>query len=127
MTVYKFLRPNFCREWEEAKRYPEFLSLGKRKWINLVKKGRPHLLDEVSDINNTDAALPESFGLLEEDKKQRALEQLHLGKFELPIVALYPNGTKELIAGNTRLTLMMKELGKGVVWSFEVPKNILDF
>ena len=127
MTMYKFLRPNFSKEWEEAKRYPEFLRLGKLKWIDLANTGKPHSLTEVSDINNTDAAFPESFELLEEDKKQRALEQLRSRKFELPIVAVYPDGTKELIAGNTRLTLIMRELGKGAVWSFEVPKNILYF
>lgn len=127
MKVYKILKPNFCREWEEAKRYPEFLRLGKRNWIDLVKKGKPLQLKGVLDINNTDAGTPESFELLEEVKKRRALEQLNSGTFELPILALYPDGKKELIAGNTRLTLMVSRLNKQVAWGFEVPSFILNF
>ena len=38
----------------------------------------------------------------------------------MPIVAVYSDGYKELIGGNTRLTAMMAKDGKATVWQFEV-------
>ena len=42
----------------------------------------------------------------------------------MPIVAVYSDGYKELIGGNTRLTAMMAKDGKATVWQFEVPDEI---
>ena len=46
------------------------------------------------------------------------------GDVELPIVAVYSDGYKELIGGNTRLTAMMAKHGKAIVWQFEVPDEV---
>jgi hypothetical protein len=118
--------PNFNREWDEATRYPEFVNLGKKKWIELVSKGKPVTVTRknVNKINNTDAADPNSFKLLDPEKQKRALAQLANGDVEMPIVARYSDGYLELIGGNTRLTAQMAKDGQAKVWLFNVPEEL---
>jgi len=118
--------PNFNREWGEATRYPEFVNLGKEKWIELVSKGKPVTVTRknVNKINNTDAADPRSFKLLDTEKQKRALAQLATGNVEMPIVARYSDGYLELIGGNTRLTAQMAKDGQAKVWLFNVPEEL---
>jgi predicted nucleotidyltransferase/GNAT superfamily N-acetyltransferase len=118
--------PNFNREWDEATRYPEFVNLGKKKWIELVSKGKPVTVTRknVNKINNTDAADPTSFKLLDPEKQKRALAQLANGDVEMPIVARYSDGYLELIGGNTRLTAQMAKDGQAKVWLFNVPEEL---
>ena len=118
--------PNFNREWDEATRYPEFVNLGKEKWIELVSKGKPVTVTRknVNKINNTDAADPKSFKLLDPEKQKRALAQLANGDVEMPIVARYSDGYLELIGGNTRLTAQMAKDGQAKVWLFNVPEEL---
>ena len=115
--------PDFSREWEEAVRYPEFVRLGKEKWIELAGKGKPVTVTRknVDKIHNTDAADPESFKLLDPEKQKRALAQLANGDVEMPVVARYSDGYLELIGGNTRLTAQMAKDGQAEVWIFDVP------
>jgi hypothetical protein len=117
----KFVKPNFDFEWEEAERYPEFVKLGKDAWIELARKGRAVVITSAQDINNTDAADPDNFKLLHPEKQKRALAQLETGTVEMPIVAVYSDGRKELVSGNTRLTAMMARDGRATVWAFRVP------
>jgi GNAT superfamily N-acetyltransferase/predicted transcriptional regulator len=117
----KFVEPNFDFEWEEAERYPEFVKLGKDAWIELARKGKAVTINSAQGINNTDAADPDSFKLLAPEKQKRALAQLEKGTVEMPIVAVYSDGQKELIGGNTRLTAMMARDGKATIWAFRVP------
>ena len=44
----------------------------------------------------------------------------------MPVVAVYSDGYKELIGGNTRLTAMMAKHGKATVWQFEVPDEVAE-
>jgi hypothetical protein len=122
----KYTTPKFEEEWKEARRYPEFKRLGKDKWIELAKTGKPIKITSVKDINNTDAHKPELFKTLNPEKQARALAQLEAGNIEMPIVALYSDGYKELLAGNTRLTAMMGKNGEATVWQFNVPDQILE-
>lgn len=117
----KFVEPNFDFEWEEAERYPEFVKLGKDAWIELARKGKAVTINSAQGINNTDAADPDSFKLLAPEKQKRALAQLEKGTVEMPIVAVYSDGHKELIGGNTRLTAMMARDGRATIWAFRVP------
>jgi GNAT superfamily N-acetyltransferase len=117
----KFVEPNFDFEWEEAERYPEFVKLGKDAWIELAQKGKAVTINSAQGINNTDAADPDSFKLLAPEKQKRALAQLEKGTVEMPIVAVYSDGHKELIGGNTRLTAMMARDGRATIWAFRVP------
>ena len=118
--------PNFNFEWEEAIRYPEFKKLGKQAWINIASKGKGVSIDSAKDISNTDANKPGSFKLLNKDKQKRTLLQLKSGTVEMPIIAVYPDGHKELLGGNTRLTALMYKNGKATVWMFDVPEDILE-
>jgi hypothetical protein len=122
----KYTTPKFEEEWKEARRYPEFKRLGKDKWVELAKTGKPIKMTSVKDINNTDAHKPELFKTLNPEKQARALAQLEAGNIEMPIVALYSDGYKELLAGNTRLTAMMGKNGEATVWQFNVPDQILE-
>ena len=117
----KFVEPNFDVEWEEAERYPEFVKLGKDAWIELARKGRAVTITSARGISNTDAADPDSFKSLVPAKQKRAIAQLEKGTVEMPIVAVYSDGRKELIGGNTRLTAMMANDGQATVWAFQVP------
>ena len=119
-----FVLPQFDVEWDEAARYPEFVAIGKDAWIKLAKTGKAVTITDASDIENTDAADPDSFKSLDPNKQKRALAQLEKGSVEMPIVAVYSDGFKELIAGNTRLTAMMAKDGRATVWQFEVPDEV---
>ena len=121
-----FVKPQLDVEWEEAKRYPEFRKIGKEAWIELASKGKAVTVTDASDISNTDAADPDSFKTLDPAKQKRAIAQVTSGKVELPIVAVYSDGYKELIGGNTRLTAMMAKQGKGIVWQFAVPDEVAE-
>jgi hypothetical protein len=126
ITKIKFTEPNFEREWSEAIRYPEFKSIGKSEWINLAKTGRATEIFRADDINNTDAAEPNSFVNLDKNKQKRALSQINSGLVEMPIVAIYSDGWKELVGGNTRLTALMNKYGEATVWTFEVPDEVAE-
>jgi len=119
-----FVKPQFDVEWDEAARYPEFVKIGKEAWIELASKGKAVKITDASDINNTEAADPSAFDTLDSQKQKRALAQLERGVVEMPIVAVYSDGYKELIAGNTRLTAMMAQQGEATVWQFEVPDEV---
>jgi hypothetical protein len=125
-TEENFVRPQFDFEWSEAERYPEFRKIGKQAWIELASTGRAVTISDASDINNTDAADPDSFKNLNPAKQKRALAQVNSGKVELPLVAVYSDGHKELIGGNTRLTAMLATQGKAAVWQFAVPDEVAE-
>ena len=121
-----FTKPQLDVEWDEAKRYPEFRKIGKAAWIEIASKGKAVTITDANDINNTDAADPDSFKTLDPAKQKRALAQVKSGRIELPVVAVYSDGHKELIGGNTRLTAMMAKHGKGIIWQFEVPDEVAE-
>jgi hypothetical protein len=127
-NVTSFTNPNFAVEWDEAKRYPEFVKLGKAKWIELAKTGKPIDVDNAlsNKIENTEAGEENrhEFDNLEEPKKERFRKAVEAGTVELPIIARYSDGYLELVAGNTRLTGMMREFGKGKAWIFDVPDEV---
>lgn len=114
----QYKTPNFEAEWEEAERYPFFAKRGINKWIELAKGGKPVRITakHVGSISNTDAAEPESFDSLDDDKKERFAKAIEAGVVEMPIVMIDPNGKLELIAGNTRLTGLMKLGHDAQVW-----------
>ena len=122
----RYAKPQFDVEWEEAERYPEFVKIGKAAWIELANKGKAVTIKSAKGINNTDAADADSFKSLDKDKQARALAQLKSGDVEMPIVAVYSDGWKELIGGNTRLTAMLAQDGKATVWAFRVPDEVAE-
>ena len=119
-----YTKPDLENEWEEAARYPEFVRIGKEAWIKLAKAGKAVTIKSAKGIDNTDAADPDSFKLLNKDKQARALSQIKQGSVEMPIVAVYSDGRKELIGGNTRLTATLAKYGKSTLWAFKVPDEV---
>ena len=123
-----FKDPNFEQEWDEAQRYSEFKKIGKDAWIDLAKQGDKVDIDNAlsNKINNTEAGEKDrdSFKNLEKDKQERFVKDLASNNIELPIIARYSDDHLELIGGNTRLTGMMKHLGQGKAWIFDVPDEI---
>ena len=126
-----FTMPNFDYEWGEANRYPEYRKLGKEEWIKLAKTGKVIDVNNrmANDIENTEAGEEHRYDYwdgLVKDKRDRFAKALSSGQIELPIIARYSDGQLELISGNTRLTGMMRELGKAKAWIYDVPDEIAD-
>jgi len=126
-----YTMPNFDFEWEEANRYEQYRKIGKEEWIKLAKTGKVVDVDNrmANDIENTEAGeeyRDDHWDGLVKAKRDRFTKALSLGQIELPIIARYSDGQLELISGNTRLTGMMRELGKAKAWIYDVPDEIAD-
>lgn len=123
--------PNFDYEWGEANRYPEYRKIGKEEWIKLAKTGKAIDVDNrlANDIENTEAGEEHRYDYwdgLVKAKRDRFTKALSSGQIELPIIARYSDGYLELVAGNTRLTGMMRELGRAKAWVYDVPDEVAD-
>ena len=114
----KYTEPKLDVEWEEANRYPYLADLGQAGWIELAKQGKAITVDSdsVKKIGNTGADGSETLADLEPDKVDRLKKSMSSGTVEMPIVVKQPDGSLELVAGNTRLIGLINKLGKAVVW-----------
>jgi hypothetical protein len=114
----KYTEPKLDVEWEEANRYPYLSELGQAGWIELAKQGKAITVDSdsVKKIGNTGADGSETLADLEPDKVDRLKKSMSSGTVEMPIVVKQPDGSLELVAGNTRLIGLINKLGKAVVW-----------
>ena len=126
-----YTMPNFNFEWEEANRYEQYRKIGKEEWIKLAKTGKVVDVDNrmANDIENTEAGeeyRDDHWDGLVQAKRDRFTQAISSGQIELPIIARYSDGQLELIAGNTRLTGMMRELGRAKAWIYDVPDEIAD-
>jgi len=126
-----FTMPNFDYEWGEANRYPEYRKIGKEEWIKLAKTGKAIDVDNrlANNIENTEAGEEHRYDYwdgLVKAKRDRFTKALSSGQIELPIIARYSDGYLELVAGNTRLTGMMRELGRARAWVYDVPDEVAD-
>ena len=129
----KFGKPNFALEWGEVFKavkgdsttIDEAKAMGYARWSGLAKLGKMVKVTKAMAkvIDNSEAATPDKFNTLTPDRKARVLAQINSGKVELSIVASYGSDYKWLIAGNTRLTAMMKLFGEGYVWEYNVPEE----
>ena len=110
--------PQFDVEWEEANRYPYIEKLGSEGWEELAKTGRAVRVttDSVKKIGNTGADGSESLDDLEPEKVARLKQAMDSGTVEMPIVVKQPDGSLELIAGNTRLIGLISTQGEAQVW-----------
>ena len=114
----KYTEPQLDVEWEEANRYPYLAKLGQAGWVELAKQGKAITIDSdsVKKIGNTGADGSETLDDLEPDKVDRLNKSMKSGTVEMPIVVKQPDGSLELIAGNTRLIGLINKQGKAVVW-----------
>ena len=114
----KYTEPKLDVEWEEANRYDYLAKLGQAGWVELAKQGKAITVDSdsVKKIGNTGADGSETLDDLEPDKVDRLSKAMKSGTVEMPIVIKQPDGSLELVAGNTRLIGLINKLGKAVVW-----------
>ena len=117
LTEVKYTKPNFEYEWEEAERYPEFVEMGKDGWLKLASKG---YTIKYSKIKNNLGNVDLKFDGLEEPKKQRFQSAYKNGVIELPIVVKFSDDDYDLVAGNTRLSGLVKNGEDPTLWVVEL-------
>ena len=116
-----YIKPNFDFEWEEAIRYPEFEQIGKDKWLEIVKKGSTIKYSKIKDyLGNVDL----DFENLEEPKKQRFNKAFEQGRIEAPIVVKFDEDSYDLLAGNTRLSGLVKNNIDPTLWVINIPTAV---
>lgn len=119
-----YSQPQFDVEWEEANRYPYLEKLGKDGWEKLAKTGRVVRVnkDNIKQIGNTGADGSESLDDLEPDKVARLKQAIDAGTIEMPIVVKQPDGSYDLVAGNTRLIGLISTHSEAKVWLVDASK-----
>jgi hypothetical protein len=116
-----YIKPNFEVEWEEATRYPEFEQVGKEGWLKIARNGNTIKYSEIKDyLGNVDL----DFKNLEEPKKQRFNKAFEQGRIELPIVVKFDNDSYDLVAGNTRLSGLVKNGIDPTLWVVNIPNVV---
>lgn len=115
--VIKYTKPNFATEWEEANRYPEFQDMGKEKWIEVANQGKPIAFSKIKDtLGNVDL----DFDGLEEPKKERFKQAFEKGVIEMSIVVKFGEGDYDLVAGNTRLSGLVRNGVDPQLWVVDI-------
>ena len=113
----KYLTPDFNREWMEAIRYPEFVEMGKKGWIELAKRGK---VVNYSDIKGVLGNVDLDFHTLEPEKQKRVAALLSKGVLEYPMVVKFSDTDYDLIGGNTRLAGLVKMGYNPKLWVVEL-------
>jgi hypothetical protein len=109
--------PNATREWQEARRYPEFRRAGREAWLQTVTQGRAVRWSELDSVGNVESDL----SVLDTDKVIRARDQVSAGRVEMPLVGMWPDQSLDLIGGNTRLATLLATGHDPHVWLVTAP------
>ena len=104
-STIRYIHPNFDSEWEEAQRYPEFVEMGRLEWI---KKGKAGYVVNYSQIKDSLGNVDLNFNGLHPTKKKFVLQYIKDGLVEHPIVVKFSDTDYDLVAGNTRLSGLVK-------------------
>lgn len=113
----KYTKPNFQKEWDEAQRYPEFESAGIQGWTKAAEKGSAIKYSQIQDqLGNVDL----DYDSLEGEKKQRFEQAFRQGQIETPIAVKFDDGSYDLVAGNTRLSGLVKNGVDPSIWVVDV-------
>jgi hypothetical protein len=128
ISTIQYKKPNFENEWMEANRYPEFQKMGKEKWVELAQQGGPVKLGDILtnagvSIDGIDGVLGNvdlDFDSLEEPKKERFIQALNSGTVEMPIAVKFGENNYDLVAGNTRLSGLIKNKINPSIWVVEL-------
>jgi len=114
-----YTKPNFNVEWDEAMRYPEFVEMGKDKWIDVASKGYTTSYNAIKSVlGNVDL----EFDTLEQPKKERFLKAIKTHTIEIPLVVKFSDTNYDLIAGNTRLSGLVKYGYNPKLWVVDLSK-----
>jgi hypothetical protein len=109
----QYSKPDFRNEWKEAERYPEFEEMGKDSWIDLANQGIVIKFSKIKEIlGNVDL----DFESLEKPKKMRFEKAFSSGVVEMPIAVKFPDGSYDLVAGNTRVAGLVKNNIDPSIW-----------
>jgi hypothetical protein len=112
-----YKKPNFENEWNEAIRYPEFKKMGKNNWIELAKSGKTVKYSTIKDnLSNVDL----DFAKLDKNKKSRFETAYKEGIIEMPIAVKFSDSDYDLVAGNTRLSGLVKSGIDPKIWVIEL-------
>ena len=116
-STIRYTHPNFDSEWEEAKRYPEFVEMGRLEWIKRGKAGYVVNYSQIKDIlGNVDL----DFNGLHPTKKKFVLQYIKDGLVEHPIVVKFSDTDYDLVAGNTRLSGLVKYRHDPKLWVVDI-------
>jgi DNA-binding Lrp family transcriptional regulator len=117
ISEIKYIKPNFSNEWEEAIRYPEFKDMGKEEWLKIASQGKPESFSKIKDIlGNVDL----DFETLEEPKKERFKQAFEKGVIEMSIAVKFGDKDYDLVAGNTRLSGLVKNGVDPKIWIVDI-------
>ena len=112
-----YTKPKFEYEWEEAKRYPEFVKMGKKGWLKVAENGHTTKYSKIKDVlGNVDL----DFDGLEEPKKERFKQAFDKGVIEMSIVVKFDENNYDLVAGNTRLSGLVRNGIDPQLWVVEL-------
>jgi len=113
----KYTEPNFEYEWKEALRYPEFEEMGKEEWIKTAEKGNIINYSQIKDnLGNVNL----DFKKLEEPKKKRFISAFNKGIIEMPIAVKFSDNDYDLVAGNTRISGLVKNGIDPKIWIVDI-------
>ncbi len=116
-----YTNPNFKDEWEEAIRYSEFKEMGIKSWIEIANKGYVTNYSNIKDkLGNVDL----KFDSLEEPKKQRFQDALNKGNIEMSIAVKFSDDDYDLVAGNTRISGLVKNQIDPKIWIVDLSNNL---
>ena len=104
-STIRYTHPNFDSEWEEAQRYSEFVKMGRLEWI---KRGKAGYILNYSQIKDMLGNVDLDFNQLHPTKKKFVLQYIKDGLVEHPIVVKFSDTDYDLVAGNTRLSGLVK-------------------
>ena len=116
-STIRYTHPNFDSEWEEAKRYPEFVEMGRLEWI---KKGKAGYVVNYSQIKDMLGNVDLDFNQLHPTKKKFVLQYIKDGLVEHPIVVKFSDTDYDLVAGNTRLSGLVKYGHDPKLWVVDI-------
>ena len=117
----KYTKPNFNREWLEAKRYPEFEEMGKENWLELAKENYDITnYEKIKDVlSNVDL----DYDSLETNKKERFEKAFENGSVEIPMVVKFGEDDYDLLGGNTRLAGLIKNGINPKLWVIDITNS----
>lgn len=111
--------PNLAAEWDEAERYPEFQKWGHEAWFEVGNRGRVVRWSQLGEVGNHEPNLD----LLDPEKVRRVQTEVLRDEIDYPIVGRWPDGYLDLIAGNTRVAVLLSQGYDPKVWLIDIPED----